>query len=224
MQLPTTPSKFIVLLLYEETTSKYQHERRSEFQKATGLEHGHCSRLQSFSFNHVLTVHMMSSPRTRMARTKRACDGCQIRKVKCDGGQPCLSCANTTIACTFSRTVHTRGPRRMRETTRNIIQRIQREGQRQLSVDDENTGLESKSTDDPAQIVSIRQGSVSACELCGHQCGSLTASIIQDVETNPGRCARTAVVHIPCENVSGMAHCRCGQLDCRTATGGPRQP
>lgn len=101
---------------------------------------------------------MMSSPRSRITRTKRACDGCQIRKVKCDGGQPCLSCANTKIVCTFSRTVHTRGPRRMREATRNIIERRQREERQQSVIDDGNFGLDN----DPAEVVSIRQESVNA--------------------------------------------------------------
>ncbi|KAE8550177.1 hypothetical protein EYB25_006398 [Talaromyces marneffei] len=101
---------------------------------------------------------MSSSPRSRITRAKRACDGCQIRKVKCDGGQPCLSCANTKIACTFSRAVHTRGPRRMRETTRNIIERIQREERQQSSVDYGNISLDGKSTRGPVDAGSIRHG------------------------------------------------------------------
>jgi hypothetical protein len=167
-----------------------------------------------------LEAHMMSSsPRSRLTRTKRACDGCQIRKVKCDGGQPCLSCANTKIACTFSRTVHTRGPRRMRETTRNIIERLQRQ---QSIVDDGNISLESKGTKDPAEVLSTKHGSVNSCKLCRNQDRSLIANIVQDVEPDPGRYARTATVHISPENVPRMAHRQCGQVDCRAATGRPR--
>lgn len=145
---------------------------------------------------------MSSSPRSRIARTKRACDGCQIRKVKCDGGQPCLSCANTQIACTFSRTVHTRGPRRMRETTRNIIERIQRQERHESVENDGNSGL----ANGPAEAVSTRHGYVDACTYCLDRCQSLTASIMQDVEPHLGRNARTATVHILLEDVSRLAH------------------
>lgn len=90
----------------------------------------------------------------------------------------------------------------MRETTRNIIERIQRQ-ERHQSVDDNGAfGLEN----DPAQAVSISHRYVDACTFCIYQCRSLIASIVQDVEPHPGRYPRTATVHIPLEDVSRMAH------------------
>ncbi|CAM1502602.1 Fc.00g073780.m01.CDS01 [Cosmosporella sp. VM-42] len=35
-------------------------------------------------------------------RATRACDGCRIRKVKCDGSNPCSQCAHFNISCVVS--------------------------------------------------------------------------------------------------------------------------
>ena len=91
-------------------------------------------------------------------------------------GPPCSSCANTKIASTFSRTVHTCGPRRICEATRNIIQRIQWEERQQSVIADGKFGLEN----DPAEVMSSQ-----CMQICRHRCWCPTASIIQDVETHP---------------------------------------
>ena len=36
---------------------------------------------------------------TTLGRASRACDGCRIRKVKCDGAQPCSQCAHFNVSC-----------------------------------------------------------------------------------------------------------------------------
>ncbi|KAE8332540.1 fungal-specific transcription factor domain-containing protein [Aspergillus sergii] len=57
--------------------------------------------------------------------TKRACDGCKIRKIRCGGGQPCKSCTKAKIKCTYVRVQQCRGPRRLRSTTQFLIEQAQ---------------------------------------------------------------------------------------------------
>ncbi|KAE8353370.1 hypothetical protein BDV28DRAFT_148108 [Aspergillus coremiiformis] len=64
----------------------------------------------------------------RQAVTKRACDGCKIRKIRCGGGQPCRSCIKTGIKCTYVRVQQCRGPRRLRSTTQFLIEQVQYNG------------------------------------------------------------------------------------------------
>ncbi|KAI9043938.1 Zn(II)2Cys6 transcription factor [Aspergillus affinis] len=66
----------------------------------------------------------MSSSRTTI--TKRACDGCKIRKIRCGGGNPCRACNNARIKCTYIRIQHPRGPQRLRSTTKYLIEQTQR--------------------------------------------------------------------------------------------------
>ncbi|KAK2764450.1 hypothetical protein FQN54_009144 [Arachnomyces sp. PD_36] len=68
---------------------------------------------------------MSSGSRTNI--TKRACDGCKIRKIKCGGNQPCRACIHTGIACTYVKTPLARGRQRMRVSTRQIIEQTQRQ-------------------------------------------------------------------------------------------------
>ncbi|KAL5341425.1 fungal-specific transcription factor domain-containing protein [Aspergillus crustosus] len=35
--------------------------------------------------------------------TKKACDGCKVRKVRCGGGNPCRPCLNARIQCSYNR-------------------------------------------------------------------------------------------------------------------------
>ncbi|KAE8317076.1 fungal-specific transcription factor domain-containing protein [Aspergillus transmontanensis] len=60
--------------------------------------------------------------------TKRACDGCKIRKIRCGGGQPCRSCTKAKIKCTYVRVQQCRGPRRLRSTTQFLIEQAQVQG------------------------------------------------------------------------------------------------
>ncbi|KAL4984081.1 fungal-specific transcription factor domain-containing protein [Aspergillus falconensis] len=45
---------------------------------------------------------------SRGAITKKACDGCKVRKVRCGGGNPCRPCLNARIQCTYNRMHQTR--------------------------------------------------------------------------------------------------------------------
>ncbi|KAE8154350.1 fungal-specific transcription factor domain-containing protein [Aspergillus avenaceus] len=65
----------------------------------------------------------MSSPRSSL--TKRACDGCKIRKIRCGGGQPCRSCTKASIKCTYMRIQQSRGPRHLRSSTKYLIEQAQ---------------------------------------------------------------------------------------------------
>lgn len=62
---------------------------------------------------------------------RRACDGCAVRKTRCDGQCPCIQCLNADLDCTF-RKVHKRpGPKGPRKATRErllraIVQDVQR--------------------------------------------------------------------------------------------------
>ncbi|KAH1424519.1 hypothetical protein KXV70_000279 [Aspergillus fumigatus] len=65
-------------------------------------------------------------PASRSNVTKRACDGCKIRKIRCGGGQPCVACTNSRIRCTYIRVQQPRGPQRLRSTTKYLIEQTQR--------------------------------------------------------------------------------------------------
>ncbi|KAL3467003.1 fungal-specific transcription factor domain-containing protein [Aspergillus heterothallicus] len=66
----------------------------------------------------------MSSPQIPI--TKKACDGCKIRKIRCGGGHPCRPCMNARIQCTYIRVHQSRGPQKLRATTRCLIEQSQR--------------------------------------------------------------------------------------------------
>lgn len=44
--------------------------------------------------------------RTGRQRSHRACDGCRAMKTKCDGRDPCSSCAERAHSCTFTQAPH----------------------------------------------------------------------------------------------------------------------
>ena len=57
------------------------------------------------------------------AEIKRACDSCNVRKVKCDGGNPCRRCVVADIACTCLRERKKSGPRGLRQSRDKILKR-----------------------------------------------------------------------------------------------------
>lgn len=68
----------------------------------------------------------MSKPRRKI--TKRACDGCKIRKIiKCSGLSRCDGCVAVRISCTYLRHPSTRGPRKLRQSTLQEIAHTQRQ-------------------------------------------------------------------------------------------------
>ncbi|KIM95182.1 hypothetical protein OIDMADRAFT_134370 [Oidiodendron maius Zn] len=51
---------------------------------------------------------------------KRACDCCNIRKIKCEGGLPCGRCMANGLACTYLRERRRSGPRHLRQASMKI--------------------------------------------------------------------------------------------------------
>ncbi|KAI9372213.1 hypothetical protein BJX61DRAFT_534137 [Aspergillus egyptiacus] len=64
---------------------------------------------------------------SKVTVTKKACDGCKIRKIRCGGGHPCRPCTNARIQCTYLRTQQLRGPQKLRAATIRLIEQNQRE-------------------------------------------------------------------------------------------------
>ncbi|KAJ5610289.1 BglR [Penicillium lagena] len=58
--------------------------------------------------------------------SKRACDCCNIRKVKCNGQQPCHRCSQHDLQCTYLRTRRKSGPNRLRPSSLAKIEDHQR--------------------------------------------------------------------------------------------------
>jgi hypothetical protein len=57
--------------------------------------------------------------------TRRACDPCSIRKVRCDGNLPCSRCEMAIWDCTYLKTHGKSGPKGPRRTTEAAIRRMQ---------------------------------------------------------------------------------------------------
>ncbi|EPS40340.1 hypothetical protein H072_5836 [Dactylellina haptotyla CBS 200.50] len=58
---------------------------------------------------------------------KRACDGCSIRKIRCEGVQPCRACSKAGLPCTFLKALRKGGPRKPTARTIEAIKRTQEE-------------------------------------------------------------------------------------------------
>jgi hypothetical protein len=68
------------------------------------------------------------------ARTSRPCDGCSLRRVRCNGGNPCNECRKRSLECTFLRAPRKRGPKGPRVSTSQKVvsyqEQIRHDGQR----------------------------------------------------------------------------------------------
>jgi hypothetical protein len=64
--------------------------------------------------------------------TRRACDPCSVRKVKCDGEQPCSRCVAASWDCTYLKTHGKSGPKGPRRTTEAAIRRLQQRSRSDL--------------------------------------------------------------------------------------------
>ena len=67
-----------------------------------------------------------SDPAPAASTTKRACDGCHKRKVKCDGQRPCRNCQQSSLICTFDAIPQKKGPKGHRA---KIISRLREQQQ-----------------------------------------------------------------------------------------------
>ncbi|KAF2473748.1 uncharacterized protein BDR25DRAFT_281672 [Lindgomyces ingoldianus] len=57
--------------------------------------------------------------------TRRACDPCSVRKVRCNGDHPCSRCIAASWECTYLKTHGKSGPKGPRRTTEAAIRRLQ---------------------------------------------------------------------------------------------------
>lgn len=62
---------------------------------------------------------------------KRACDLCNIRKVKCDRGNPCARCVGAGYNCTALRQHRKSGPRSLRQSKVKILKQQQQQHQQE---------------------------------------------------------------------------------------------
>ncbi|KAF1950113.1 RING-3 protein [Byssothecium circinans] len=72
--------------------------------------------------------------------TRKACDPCSVRKVRCDGFQPCSRCSAANWECTYLKTHGKSGPKGPRRTTETAIRRLQERSRSELQ---HGTGSES---------------------------------------------------------------------------------
>jgi Fungal Zn(2)-Cys(6) binuclear cluster domain len=66
-------------------------------------------------------------------RGRPTCDACAFRRVKCDGGQPCIDCYRRSIACTRLRQRRKRGPKGPRPATVDRIAKYKETLERTIS-------------------------------------------------------------------------------------------
>jgi hypothetical protein len=57
--------------------------------------------------------------------TRKACDACALRKVQCDGREPCRRCIASSFECTFLKSHGKPGPKGPRKRTTEAIQTFQ---------------------------------------------------------------------------------------------------
>lgn len=70
----------------------------------------------------LLVLEMGMAPRKG---TRRACDPCSVRKVRCDGNQPCSRCEAAKFECSYLKIHGKSGPKGPRRTTEAAIRRLQ---------------------------------------------------------------------------------------------------
>lgn len=71
--------------------------------------------------------------------TRRACDPCSVRKVRCDGAQPCSRCAAASWDCTYLKTHGKSGPKGPRRTTEAAIRKLQERSKSRLEESRSNS-------------------------------------------------------------------------------------
>lgn len=55
---------------------------------------------------------------------RRVCDGCAVRRVRCDGQTPCAGCISASLDCTRIRQKHKSGPKGIKKRTLEKLDRI----------------------------------------------------------------------------------------------------
>lgn len=60
-------------------------------------------------------------------RATNPCDGCAIRRVRCEGGRPCKECQKRFLTCTSLRVTRKRGPKGPRQSTTQKVRSLQKQ-------------------------------------------------------------------------------------------------
>ncbi|EFX05285.1 major facilitator superfamily transporter [Grosmannia clavigera kw1407] len=97
----------------------------------------------------------LSMPKTtatgRKIGSKRACDGCKVRKVRCSGAVPCGGCRAAGMPCTFLRNPAVRGPKSLRAKTMLLIAKTQQHQQQEEEREGERHAEREREQDDGEQ-------------------------------------------------------------------------
>ncbi|KAJ6441532.1 Neutral ceramidase [Purpureocillium lavendulum] len=64
-------------------------------------------------------------------RVSNSCDGCALRRVRCDTKRPCRECTSRSLECTFLRARKKRGPKGPRAATFHKVQQAQQQFEQQ---------------------------------------------------------------------------------------------
>ncbi|CAK7214460.1 hypothetical protein SBRCBS47491_002150 [Sporothrix bragantina] len=70
-------------------------------------------------------------------RSSNTCDGCALRRVRCDANRPCSECQKRSLPCTTFRVKKKRGPKGPRQTTTNKIRTFQRHLEENAEIKEE---------------------------------------------------------------------------------------
>lgn len=80
-------------------------------------------------------------PLSMHSRMRKACDACSLRKVQCDGREPCSRCMSSSFECTFLKSRGKPGPKGPRKRTAEAIQVFQ------FNASTKKLALEERSTE-----------------------------------------------------------------------------
>ncbi|KAJ4256032.1 hypothetical protein NW762_009106 [Fusarium torreyae] len=90
----------------------------------------------------------------RKVRMSKPCDGCSLRRVRCNGGSPCTECTKRSLQCTYLRVPRKRGPKGPRTSTSERVVMYQKQIQhvvqnRSEASDDPQPSKSPQSIDQP---------------------------------------------------------------------------
>ncbi|PWI68784.1 hypothetical protein PCL_01873 [Purpureocillium lilacinum] len=101
-------------------------------------------------------------------RVSNSCDGCALRRVRCDTKRPCRECTSRSLECTFLRARKKRGPKGPRPATFHKVQQAQQQFEQQRRLWDRLDENEAEGTSEPTS--STPGSSPTSCrETCGPQ-------------------------------------------------------
>ncbi|KAF2645885.1 hypothetical protein P280DRAFT_495615 [Massarina eburnea CBS 473.64] len=129
--------------------------------------------------------------------TRRACDPCSVRKVRCDGNQPCSRCEATSWECTYLKRHGKSGPKGPRRTTETAIRRLQERSRSDLQL---KTGSESDTSLDDASpidfpVLDILPPPTSSLPLSGLVWPEVMSPTYPGARIDPQRIAIASISH-----------------------------